>query len=119
MTGAADRRYPQRCMNSTPTLTLSAPEANLPPALSPLAELAYNLHWSWRPAVRDLFARIDPDEWEAGGHNPVRVLAHASPQRLATLAGDRAFVADAARAAEDHTPELAGPCWFDNAQGHR
>ncbi|MBX3403673.1 MAG: alpha-glucan family phosphorylase [Phycisphaeraceae bacterium] len=103
-------------MNSTPTLTLSAPEANLPPALSPLAELAYNLYWSWRPAVRDLFARIDPDEWEAGGHNPVRVLAHASPQRLAALAGDPEFVAEAARAAEDLRRELAGPCWFDNAR---
>ncbi len=103
-------------MNPTQTLALAHPEVHLPPALSPLAELANNLHWSWRPETAGLFARIDHDEWEASDHNPVRVLAHAKPDRLAALAADAAFVADVGRAVERLRGELAAPSWYDTAR---
>jgi len=32
----------------------------LPPALSRMSELAYNIVWSWEPIVRALFRRLDP-----------------------------------------------------------
>ena len=33
----------------------------LPPAISRLSELAYNLIWSWDHLIRSLFRRLAPD----------------------------------------------------------
>jgi starch phosphorylase len=38
-----------------------------------LAELAYNLRWSWEPTTVDLFRSLAPRTWEVT-HNPVAVL---------------------------------------------
>src|SRR6266508_248037 len=46
----------------------------VPEALAPLRTLAHNLRWSWHPATQELFRAIDPDGWEASGHNPLRML---------------------------------------------
>ncbi|HEU5355609.1 MAG TPA: DUF3417 domain-containing protein, partial [Actinocrinis sp.] len=46
----------------------------LPEPLAPLAELAANLRWSWHAPTRDLFAAVDPGQWEAVGGDPVRLL---------------------------------------------
>ena len=35
----------------------------LPPSLSRMTELAYNILWSWEPMVRSLFRRLDPAIW--------------------------------------------------------
>src|SRR4051812_9116592 len=45
----------------------------LPPALSPLHDLAMNLRWSWDERTRDLFRWVDPDVWQHTGHDPVRL----------------------------------------------
>ena len=42
----------------------------LPPALAALGELAGNLRWSWHPETQDVFAAVDPEAWEAAGHDP-------------------------------------------------
>jgi len=47
----------------------------LPPRLSRLDRLAYNLWWSWHPEGRQLFSAIDPDLWEYVYHNPVTIPA--------------------------------------------
>jgi glycogen phosphorylase len=49
-----------------------------------LEQLAYNLHWSWNPAVRDLFQSLAPEPW-ARTHNPIAVLNAVGhdPDRLA------------------------------------
>nr|NIP81964.1 glycosyltransferase family 1 protein [Gemmatimonadota bacterium]NIQ57562.1 glycosyltransferase family 1 protein [Gemmatimonadota bacterium]NIX46879.1 DUF3417 domain-containing protein [Gemmatimonadota bacterium]NIY11226.1 DUF3417 domain-containing protein [Gemmatimonadota bacterium] len=39
-----------------------------------LQELAYNLRWDWHRPTRELFRELDPDLWEAVGHNPVALL---------------------------------------------
>ena len=49
-------------------------EPSLPESLAGLADLAYNLRWSWRGEVREIFLRLDRDLWEATGHNPVAML---------------------------------------------
>src|SRR5207245_7038533 len=46
----------------------------LPDALAPLEHLAMNLRWSWDERTRDLFRWVDPDAWEVGHHDPVRLL---------------------------------------------
>jgi starch phosphorylase len=47
---------------------------NIPEKLSGLAEIAYNLWWSWHPAARMLFKMLDRAAWKEGGHNPVQML---------------------------------------------
>jgi starch phosphorylase len=64
----------------------------LPESLSPLTEIAYNLYWSWDPDLVRLFERVDPRLWHETGHNPVRLLALASQDRLEELAEDEGFL---------------------------
>ena len=85
----------------------------LPGALAGLQALALNLRWSWHGPTRNLFARIDADLWRATGHNPLRLLAEASQERLEELAGDPAFVGAVAEAAADLETYLAGAeTWY-------
>lgn len=64
---------------------------DIPNRLGRLPELARNLCWTWHPKTQDLFARLDPELWEATEHNPVRLLRETG--RLEAAAGDPAFVA--------------------------
>ena len=66
---------------------------SLPPNLTRLRDLAYNLYWSWDHDVIDLFRRLGGDFWAASGHNPVRMLGMLSQERLNQLATDDAFLA--------------------------
>ena len=54
----------------------------IPPALSRMTELAYNLLWSWEPIVRALFRRLDPTLWRECGYNPVLMLGRVSQSTL-------------------------------------
>ncbi len=101
-------------MTHAPHLGLSDFPTGLPGALSPLADLALNLRWSWRPAVRELFARIDPRAWEQSDHNPVRVLTQTDPARLAALAADAGYVSAVRTVTDDLKRDLAAPSWFDS-----
>ncbi len=65
----------------------------IPPRLSRLHELAYNLWWSWNARAQHLYRTIDPTLWERCGHNPVRLLREVAPERLNALATDRTFLA--------------------------
>ncbi len=70
--------------------TLPYPDLRLPPRLSGLARLAYNLYWTWHPEVRALFARIDRQHW-AGYRSTVGVLK--SPLAWSELLDDTDFMA--------------------------
>jgi starch phosphorylase len=65
----------------------------LPDALSRLAELAYNLLWSWEPIVRSVFRRLDPVLWRDCGYNPVLMLGRVPQATLQKAAGDPRYVA--------------------------
>ncbi|MGI8914012.1 MAG: alpha-glucan family phosphorylase [Chloroflexota bacterium] len=95
---------------------------SLPDVLKPLFGLAFNLHWEWDPEAIDLFRRLDPDLWEASGHNPVLMLGHIDQQRLRLLARDDGFRAQMERVTDrldrymrhqpewpGATPDVAGP----------
>lgn len=69
----------------------------LPEAVAGLHELAYNLYWSWRPEVIELFRRVDRDLWERVGHNPVRLIGEVKQSRFEELAGDEGFLAQLRR----------------------
>lgn len=64
----------------------------LPPRISRLSELAYNLWWSWHPEARELFATIDQTLWSLTSHNPVKILQEVQSERLQALARDPSFL---------------------------
>jgi starch phosphorylase len=84
----------------------------LPENLAPLEELAINLRWSWDPRTRDVFSAIDHDLWEAGGHDPVRLLGEVSAERLAELSADQDFVHWVNRTRDDLHQYLTSDRWF-------
>ena len=86
----------------------------LPAPLATLSTLALNLRWSWHPETQDVFALIDPELWEAVGHDPVRLLGEVNPQRMASLAVDRRFLRRLAEAADDLNDYLSSDRWFQS-----
>src|SRR5260370_24412321 len=60
----------------------------MPARISRLYELAYNLWWSWHPEARALYSPRDPELLEQVGHNPVRFLSEAEPQKLEQAASN-------------------------------
>jgi len=53
-----------------------------------LTALSRNLWWSWNPHIIKLFRDIAPDEFRSSNHNPVKMLAGLSPERLEHLSND-------------------------------
>ena len=78
----------------------------LPPALSRLSELGYNLLWSWDHGIRALFRRLDPTLWKESNHNPIELLGRVSQEKLDRAASDPRFVALYRRACERHDSYL-------------
>jgi starch phosphorylase len=72
----------------------------LPPALSRMSELAYNLLWSWDHNLRSIFRRLDPVLWKACGNNPVLMLGRIQQEALEKVAADPRFLALYRRACE-------------------
>src|SRR5438876_847675 len=64
----------------------------LPAGLECLADVVWNLAWSWLPGAVSLFRDIDAGLWEWTRHNPRGTLEGSRPQRLAELAIDPGFV---------------------------
>jgi starch phosphorylase len=83
----------------------------LPPELGALDELAANLRWSWHQPTIDLFREVDPALWEADA-DPVGLLGDVSPERLAALAADAAFVGRADALRDDLRAYLTEPRWY-------
>jgi starch phosphorylase len=80
-------------------------QVKLPYPFHPLAELAFNLWWSWSPEQLSIFRTINADMWEQYRHNPVQLLTHVSNERLAQLATDPYYckrVADLAEQFEQY-----------------
>ncbi|MCU1588916.1 MAG: alpha-glucan phosphorylase [Frankiales bacterium] len=86
----------------------------LPQALAPLGELVMNLRWSWHHPSLDLFASVDPETWAAVNQDPVRLLGEVSPERLAELAADPAFLARLQAVHDDLRDYLTRPKWYQS-----
>src|SRR5579872_5531343 len=65
----------------------------LPPQLSRMSDLAYNIVWSWEPPIRALFRRLDPALWKEAGYNPVVMLGRVSQNTLERAAADPRYIA--------------------------
>ncbi|WP_370289905.1 alpha-glucan family phosphorylase [Nocardioides sp.] len=84
----------------------------LPAELAALGELALNLRWSWHPPTQDVFAEVDPELWDATGHDPVRLLGAVGRERFDALAADAGFRARLEAAAADLRAYLDTPRWY-------
>ena len=65
----------------------------LPQSLARLRDLAHNLWWTWHPAAVALFRDLDPERWPVCNHNPLRMIAEASAERLEALGADTTYIA--------------------------
>ncbi|HET6663746.1 MAG TPA: alpha-glucan family phosphorylase, partial [Acidimicrobiales bacterium] len=87
---------------------------SLPPDLSALEELAFNLRWSWDDRTRDLFRWVDPHLWDASVHDPVRMLGLVERERLDALAHDAGFKRFLGEVREELQRYLDGDRWFQS-----
>jgi starch phosphorylase len=71
---------------------LATADLQLPVRIRRLAELAYNLWWSWHQDAGWLFEYIDPKLWDLTNHNPVQLLRQVAPGKLELAANDPVFV---------------------------
>jgi len=86
---------------------------SLPEKLQPLLDIARNIWWTWNPEAISLLRRVDPDQWEEKGHNPVAVLGSLSAERVAELMRDAAFLAHLERVQGDLDRYLTLASWYD------
>jgi len=91
--------------------------ARLPEELQPLAELAHNLRWSWSHRTRELFRWIDPQMWDASGHDPVRLLGLVPAGRLEELSHDPSFLSFMEEVLAELRRYLESPGWFNTRSG--
>ena len=84
----------------------------IPSALESLREVATNLHWTWDRDTKHLFERLDPAQWAASGHDPLRLLASIEPERWAALAADDSIVQAAREAKARLDAATQEPRWF-------
>jgi len=66
----------------------------LPRRIERLAELAYNLWWTWNPDAMRLFLRIDPLLWEKTSHNPIRFLRLVERAKINAAVQNRFYLED-------------------------
>jgi starch phosphorylase len=85
---------------------------SLPPALAGLERLAMNLRWSWDEQTRDLFRWVDPEQWDASIHDPVRLLELVPRSRLESLEGDTGFRRFLDEVADGLDGYVERPRWF-------
>ncbi len=88
-------------MDGLKRLPLGAPER-----ISGIAQLAYNMWWSWHPDARMLFKRLSRAQWKLSGHNPVRMLNEIDKKTLDEASADPEFLAHYDRVMERFQQEV-------------
>lgn len=83
-----------------------------------LRDLALDLRWSWRPEIRSLFRRLDPDGGLTGGRDPWTILRLLPTESIEALLTDPAFGATLSRLSAERAAYLADGGWFGRTHGH-
>jgi starch phosphorylase len=107
---------------SLPLSTRVVPhEFNLPRRIRRLAELAYNLWWTWNPEAERLYRRLDPILWERVEHNPVHFLLQVPRETLDVATKSRTFLDryDRVLRAFDGYLSSASQAWFGGTHPQR
>lgn len=66
--------------------------ADLPENMKGLEDLACNLWWSWHPAARMLFKRLNREAWKESGHNPIKMLEELPRDALESASKDTDYM---------------------------
>jgi starch phosphorylase len=64
------------------------PSFNLPRRIRRLADLAFNVWWTWNPAAGRLFSELDEQLWHHVNHNPVKFLHKVERKHLNAALAD-------------------------------
>lgn len=64
----------------------------VPARLGRLADLSYNLWWTWNCDAAEMFGMIDPELWERTGKNPVALMRAVGSRRLNALLEEQDFI---------------------------
>ncbi len=64
----------------------------IPDRIRGLADLSYNLWWSWHPEARVLFKQVNPHAWRESIHNPVKMLRDIPDQFLNRVVGNPEYL---------------------------
>jgi len=64
----------------------------VPERISGLIDLAYNLWWSWNPAVKMVFKQLNPQAWVESIHNPVKMLRALPEETLLAASKNPAYL---------------------------
>ena len=86
----------------------------LPPSIAPLGKLAGNLRWSWHLPTARLFHDINPEAWEASGHDPVQFLGSITREQLKQIAANQDLVARIQDLGNDLEQYLSEPRWYQS-----
>ena len=86
----------------------------LPSSIAPLGKLAGNLRWSWHLPTARLFHDINPEAWEASGHDPVQFLGSVTREQLQRIAANQELVARIRDLGEDLDRYLSEPRWYQS-----
>lgn len=92
-------------------------QPHVPERLSDLLMIAYDLWWSWNPQAIQLFRRIDSDQWEISGHNPVAMLGALQQERLDELQHDEGFLAQLDRLGHQLKEYKSSATWYSKSHG--
>jgi starch phosphorylase len=76
----------------TPSSFTVTVQPRIPEPIRRLADLGQNLLYSWEPQIRDLFAALDSQLWEAVSHNPRLYLRQLDQSSLDRAASDPLFL---------------------------
>jgi starch phosphorylase len=86
---------------------------HLPDRIAGIADLAYNLWWSWHPAARMLFKVLDRPAWKVSVHNPVRMLADLPAEAFTAALASPEFLARYDEVMAQFRNDVDGPpSWF-------
>ncbi|HEY3120147.1 MAG TPA: alpha-glucan family phosphorylase [Vicinamibacteria bacterium] len=91
--------------------TIPIADIELPAGMERLAELAYDLWWTWSPLATRLFTWIDADHWRRY-HNPVQLLINIEPHHWKRLAADPEFRSAYDAVIQAWDEYRARPRWF-------
>ena len=92
---------------------------SLPESLTRLFDLAHNIWWCWNHEAISLWRRLDPVNWEATYHNPVKMLGVISQQRLLDKTQDDGFLSHLDRTWEAFQAYMADrQTWYAKTHGY-
>ena len=86
---------------------------NVPERIAGLADLAYNLWWSWNPGARMVFKTLDRQAWKESIHNPVKMLREIPGEILESAVDNPDYLRRYDEAMEEFRDYInTQTCWF-------